>query len=93
MSDYNNYLLNFVKKIRSEATDNNEKEQVDKYYSFFKEYPALFWMARDKTMDLKRFEWMLSLKDKINKGELDKDETDKAMGLMMFKEYVEPNIK
>lgn len=92
-NNYNEYLLKLVNQIRSESKDNNEKEQVDKYYSFFKEYPALFWMARDKTMDLKRFEWMLSLKDKINNGELDKDETDKAIGLKMFKEYVEPNIK
>jgi hypothetical protein len=88
-----NNIINLVKKIRNESTEDNEEEQIDKYNKFFIDNPAIFWMARDKTMDIKRLEWMLDLKNKIDNGELNKEDTDKAMGLMMFKEYVEPKIK
>jgi len=85
-------MIHLVKKIRAEATETNEKEQIEKYKSFFLDYPAIFWMARDKTMDIKRLEWMLQIKSKIDKGELNQEETDKAMGQLFFKEYVEPKI-
>lgn len=85
--------MSLVKKIRDEATELNEEEQIKKYYSFFDKYPAIFWMARDKSMDLNRFQWMLNLKEKIDNGEVSKEDMDKAMGQMMFNEFVEPKLK
>lgn len=85
-------IWNTVKKIRRDCDKKSQQEQIEEHYTFFDTYPAIFFMARDKSMNLKVFEQMLQLKSEIDNGNVEKEQVDKELGTNFYNLYVKPNL-
>lgn len=80
-----------MEKIRAECRTKSRDVQAAEYAEFLDDYPALFLMARDTTMNLDTFRIMLNLKNEIDHGRADKEQVDKMLGQLFYDKYV--NIK
>ena len=85
-------IVETVEKIRRECETKTQNEQIEENREFFERYSAIFWMARDKTMNLKTLNWMLSLKTQIDNGKLNQQEVDSLMGELFYQQYVANKI-
>lgn len=83
-----NQIMNIVKKIRQECDTKSQEEHLNEYYDFFQQYSAIFFMARNKSMNLNTLEWMLKLKSDIESGTIDKEQTDKMIGQHFYDQYI-----
>jgi hypothetical protein len=87
----NSEIFKIVQNIRKECDKKSQDEQIKENREFFELYPAVFWMARDKKMNLETFKIMLDLKNQIDVGNFEKESVDKMLGQMFYEKYV--NIK
>lgn len=87
----NSDIFNIVQKIRKDCEKKSQDQQIEENRDFFEQYPAIFWMARDKKMNLETFQIMLDLKNQIDVGNFEKESVDKMLGKMFYEKYV--NIK
>lgn len=87
----NSTILQTVVKIRENCKKKTQNEQINEFYSFFNEYPAIFFMARDESMNLETLKYFLELKHQIEIGNLKQEDMDKIIGQIFYDKYV--NIK
>lgn len=85
-------IIKTVEKIRSECDHKTQNEQLAEYRDFFESYSALFFMARDKSMSLDTFRMLISLKHRIDLGEVSQEKVDTAIGTHFYDKYVAPKV-
>lgn len=87
-----NEIREIVYKIH-ESTVKNKKAHFKKIYcNFEKKYPNLFEMACSDAMDVKTFEFLLSMMDKVNNNETDQNQASTQVGEKLFSQFVQPNL-
>ena len=65
----------------------------EKYPEFCKAFPILFASACEPGFDIKRFIYMMHMRDKVTNKTTSFEEASKAVGQALFDEYVQPVIK
>lgn len=84
----NREIFKTVEKIRSECRTKSQDQQIAEHRGFFDDFPAIFLMARDPSMNLETFRIMLDLKNEIDQGRADRENVDKMVGKMFYDRYV-----
>lgn len=87
-------LLVIVKKIQSHVGTERDKQQLfeKEYPEFVTRYPYLFRMACEDKFDFERFQYMLNLRDRVEKSHITLDDASKEIGQRMFDVYVKDNV-
>jgi hypothetical protein len=85
-------IMKTVEKIRAECDLKTQDEQLAEHRAFFESYSALFFMARDKSMSLDTFRWMISLKHRIDRGAASQNTVDAAISTHFYEKYVAPKV-
>lgn len=88
-------ILKVVREIRDldMRPKDRTREVQQKYPDFVERYPMLFEMACQDTFDMERFEYMIRLKEDIEKRRTTVEAASKEVGQKMFDEYVKPNLQ
>lgn len=87
-------IMTIIKDIRSMS--GTEKNRFDastkKYPDFADKYPHLLKMACETTFDISRLEYMLNLRDSIDRKKVTFEDASKEIGQVMFDAYVRDKI-
>lgn len=63
-----------------------------RYVKFAERYQVLFEMACRPDMDMKKLEYMLSMREHVLRGSMSVDNASQHVGQKMFDEYVKPIV-
>lgn len=87
-------IMNIIREIREFKGNEKQKRDVfeKKYYEFALSHPHLFKMSCEDTFDMQRLEYMLALKESIDKKEVTFEDASKHFGQMMYDVYIKDKI-
>lgn len=87
-------IMRIVREIQnSHLSEEQRKGFYSKRYVKFSEcYKVLFDMACRPGIDMKKLEYMLTMREKVVKGTMSVDNASKHVGQTMFDEYVKPIV-
>jgi hypothetical protein len=83
-----------VELIRNTDVPNKAVYFENKYSNFKKKYPKLYDMACNQpNMDMKNFEFMLSMLSKMQSSDISQYDASAEVGQFMYDKYIHENIK
>ena len=87
-------IMRIVREIQlSHLSEEQRKGFYSKRYKKFSErYQILFDMACRPELDIKKLEYMLSMRENVLRGNMSVDNASKHVGQKMFDEYVKPIV-
>ena len=87
-------VLSIVKEIVEYGGGEKDKARVfrKRYPIFVEGYPVLFEMACRPNFDISRLEYMLSLKDSVDKNSLSQHDASVRVGQVLYDVYVKDKI-
>jgi hypothetical protein len=87
-------VLSVVKEIVEHNGSEKEKTRLfrKKYPSFVEGYPVLFEMACRPNFDFARLQYMLSLKDSVDKNTLSQHDASVRVGKVLYDVYVKDKV-
>lgn len=84
-----NQIREIVKQIKSHVT---EGKDLSKFSEFKEKYPKLFAMLVENGKYDDMMNYMLESLEKVENGQVEREEMDKEVGGHLAKEYIYPNI-
>ena len=80
---------------REESVDFNEfhQQMSDTYSKFREKYPTIFEKVLENSLDMERFNFMLSMANKIDSKEMTNHDASVKVGERLVDEFVKPNLK
>jgi hypothetical protein len=88
-------ILKIAREINSYRGNTKDKQRVfrKRYPEFAENYPMLFEMSSQNDFDIKRLQFMLHMRDKVNESNVSQHDASAAVGQMLFNDYVKDKIK
>jgi len=87
-------LLKIVQDISGSKGSQKEKQREfrKKYPTFAEEYPVLFDMTTRADFDMKRFMYMMNLRDSVGNNTISQYDASAKVGKDLYDVYVKPKI-
>lgn len=89
-----NEIISIVTKIKQATGNAREKQRQfrKQYTEFADKYPSLFQMACEPDFDIKRLEFMLSMRDNVGNNRISQHQASVKVGENLFQQYVKPLV-
>lgn len=75
------------------SPDHKATAYKDKFPEFVERYPVLFEMACARDFDMRRFEYMMAMRERIGNKQETVESASKEVGRVMFEDYVKPIVE
>ena len=80
-------------EISTDTPDETKRKVQEKYRDFSLNYPAIFIMAADGNLDMKRFESMVNMAQRVKDDKISQHDASVKVGESLVNDYVKPKIK
>ena len=87
-------LLSIVADIHQQQGSQKDKQRIfrKKYPEFSERYPVLFEMSTREDFDIRKFQYMIHMRDSVSKNNISQYDASAKVGTMLYNDYVKPLV-
>lgn len=87
-------IMRIVREIQSSRLSEEQRKGFysKRYAKFAERYQVLFDMACRPELDMKKLEYMMSMRERVVRGKMSVENASKHVGQTMYDEYVKPIV-
>lgn len=87
-------LLSIVADIHQQPGSQKEKQRIfrKKYPEFAERYPVLFEMSTREDFDIRKFQYMIHMRDSVSNNNISQYDASAKVGTMLYNDYVKPLV-
>ena len=80
-------------RTSTDSPDETKRKVQEKYREFSLNYPAIFIMAADGNLDMKRFQSMVNMAQQVKDDKISQHDASVKVGEQLVNDYVKPKLK